>query len=102
MKNILFEGTNRAAEIAVKNMKEIKKILEYINAELIKANTDTTGEDGLKAIAINIAGMKENLYDFEITAPVEMIEMGYFAGFGGQNSAAGMGMVRRLRLTEID
>ncbi len=49
------------------SMKEIKKILEYINAELIKANTDTTSEDGLKAIAINIAGMKENLYDLANT-----------------------------------
>ncbi|AXX95969.1 flagellar hook-associated protein FlgL [Arcobacter ellisii] len=49
------------------SIKEIKKILEYINAELIKANTDTTGEDGLKAIAINIAGMKENLYDLANT-----------------------------------
>ncbi|MBD3829817.1 MAG: flagellar hook-associated protein FlgL [Arcobacter sp.] len=49
------------------SMKEIKKILEYINAELIKANTDTTGEDGLKAIAVNIAGMKENLYDLANT-----------------------------------
>lgn len=28
LKNILFEGTNRAAEIAVKNMKEIKKIMK--------------------------------------------------------------------------
>lgn len=49
------------------SMKEIKKILEYMNAELIKANTDTTGEDGLKAIAVNIAGMKENLYDLANT-----------------------------------
>ena len=49
------------------SMKEIKKILEYINAELIKANTDTTSEDGLKAIGINIAGMKENLYDLANT-----------------------------------
>ena len=49
------------------SIKEIKKILEYINAELIKANTDTTGEDGLKAIAVNIAGMKENLYDLANT-----------------------------------
>lgn len=49
------------------SIKEIKKILEYINAELIKANTDTTSEDGLKAIAINIAGMKENLYDLANT-----------------------------------
>jgi len=49
------------------SMAEIKKILEYINSELIKANTDTTGEDGLKSIAINIAGMKENLYDLANT-----------------------------------
>jgi flagellar hook-associated protein 3 FlgL len=55
---------NNAAD---SSMKEIKKILEYINSELIKANTDTTGEDGLKSIAINIAGMKENLYDLANT-----------------------------------
>lgn len=48
-------------------MEEIKKIMESINAELIKANTDTTSSDGLKAIALNIAGMKENLYDLANT-----------------------------------
>ena len=55
-----------------------------------------------KMLHIKGSNKRGYLYDFEITAPVEMIEMGYFAGFGGQNSAAGMGMVRRLRLTEID
>ncbi|NCB12427.1 MAG: flagellar hook-associated protein 3, partial [Erysipelotrichia bacterium] len=62
-------------------MKEIKNILEYINAELIKANTDTTSNDGLKAIALNIAGMKENLYDLANT----QVEGEYV--FSGSNSA---------------
>jgi flagellar hook-associated protein 3 FlgL len=44
-------------------MKEIKNILEYVSAQLIKANTDTTSSDGLKAIATSINGMKENLFD---------------------------------------
>ena len=62
-------------------MKEIKNILEYINAELIKANTDTTSNDGLKAIALNITGMKENLYDLANT----QVEGEYV--FSGSNSA---------------
>ncbi|CAM3573961.1 flagellar hook-associated protein FlgL [Arcobacter aquimarinus] len=62
-------------------MEEIKKIMESINAELIKANTDTTSSDGLKAIALNIAGMKENLYDLANT----QVEGEYV--FSGSNSA---------------
>ncbi|MGE0050045.1 MAG: flagellar hook-associated protein 3, partial [Arcobacter sp.] len=49
------------------SMAAIKKILESINAELIKANTDTTSEDGLKAIATNLSGMKKNLLDLANT-----------------------------------
>jgi flagellar hook-associated protein 3 FlgL len=53
--------------VADSSMSEIKNILDYIKAELIKANTATTTEDGLKAIAVNLAGMKENLYDLANT-----------------------------------
>ena len=55
--------------------------MESINAELIKANTDTTSSDGLKAIALNIAGMKENLYDLANT----QVEGEYV--FSGSNSS---------------
>jgi len=37
------------------------------------------------------------LYDFEISMPPKTLEIGYYAGFGVQNSALGMGMVRILR-----
>jgi len=42
---------------------EIKKLLEKVKTELIKANTDTTTEDGRRAIAVSIAGIKDNLFD---------------------------------------
>jgi len=42
---------------------EIKKLLEKVKTELIKANTDTTTEEGRKAIAVSIAGIKENIFD---------------------------------------
>jgi len=42
---------------------EIKKLLEQVKTELIKANTDTTTDDGRKAIAVAIAGIKDNLFD---------------------------------------
>jgi CRISPR-associated endoribonuclease Cas6 len=38
--------------------------------------------------------IKGKQYDFKLTAPSELIRIGYFAGFGIQNSALGMGMVR--------
>lgn len=50
---------NRAADASVN---DIKKILKSIKSELMKANTDTTSDAGLKAIAVNLAGMKENLF----------------------------------------
>ena len=48
-------------------MKEIKKILDQIKYELIKANTDTTGDDGKAAIRATISGYKENLYQLANT-----------------------------------
>lgn len=53
--------------IADSSMSEIKKILEFMKAELIKANTATTTEDGITAIAANISGLKENLYQLANT-----------------------------------
>ena len=37
------------------------------------------------------------LFDFEITATKELLELGYFAGFGDKNSSGGMGMVIVLK-----
>lgn len=45
------------------SMKEIKNIIDSMKVELIKANTSTTNDNGLAAIAASIAGSKENLYD---------------------------------------
>jgi flagellar hook-associated protein 3 FlgL len=42
---------------------EMKKLFEVVKTELIKANTDTTSDEGRKAIALNIAGIRENLLD---------------------------------------
>lgn len=62
-----IERTTVQNDTADSSMKEIKKIFESIIPELIKANTSTTGDDGLKSIALNIQGMKENLYDLANT-----------------------------------
>lgn len=35
-------------------------------------------------------------FSFELTAPIELHEIGYYAGFGEKNAAAGMGMVQVL------
>ena len=62
-----IERTNIQNNAADSSMGEIKKILEIIKKELIKANTATTSTDGLAAIAANIAGLKENLYQLSNT-----------------------------------
>jgi len=49
------------------SLSQIKKILETVKSELIKANTATTTADGIAAIATGIAGLKENLYQLANT-----------------------------------
>ncbi|MCG3711674.1 flagellar hook-associated protein FlgL [Aliarcobacter butzleri] len=56
---------NTSADKAIAEAKE--NILDTIKSELIKANTDTTTEEGLIAIAQNIEGMKQNLLDLANT-----------------------------------
>ncbi|MBU3015526.1 flagellar hook-associated protein FlgL [Poseidonibacter lekithochrous] len=55
---------NNASDSAIG---EMKKLLEVVKTELIRASTDTTSDEGRKAIALNIAGIKENLYDLANT-----------------------------------
>ncbi len=62
-----IEKTTLQNNVADASMSQIKKILEYVKAELIKGNTATTTEEGLKAIASNLQGMKQNLYDLANT-----------------------------------
>lgn len=64
---IQIERTTIQNKTADTSIKEIKNILDYVKSELIKANTDTTNENGLKAIASAVSGMKENLYDLANT-----------------------------------
>lgn len=46
---------------------EAKENFEFVKSELVKANTDTTSEEGLIAIAQNIEGVKQNLLDLANT-----------------------------------
>ena len=46
---------------------EMKKLYEVIKTELIRANTDTTSDEGRQAIALNIESIKENLYELANT-----------------------------------
>jgi len=69
---------NDASDSAIS---EIKKIYEVIKTELIKANTDTTSDEGKKAIALNIEGMKENI----LTLANTQIEDEYL--FAGSDSS---------------
>jgi flagellar hook-associated protein 3 FlgL len=67
--------------MADSSISEVKKILENIKEQLVKANTSTTTNDGLTAIASSIAGLKENLFQLANT----QVENEYV--FAGSNSS---------------
>ena len=58
------KGQNNMAD---SSMAEVKKLIEFTKAELIKANTATTSADGMKAIAANLEGLKQNIFDLANT-----------------------------------
>lgn len=64
---IQVQKTTSQNKVSDSAMGEVKNILNFLTAELIKANTDTTNDNGLNAIAANIEGLKENLFDLANT-----------------------------------
>ena len=57
-----IERTTAQNDSSDSSIAEIKKLFEVVKTELIKANTDTTSDEGKTAIALNIEGMKENIF----------------------------------------
>lgn len=76
-----IQKTKVQNNMADSSMSEVKKILENIKEQLVKANTSTTTDDGLTAIASSIAGLKENLFQLANT----QVENEYV--FAGSNSS---------------
>lgn len=76
-----IQKTQAQNKVADSSMAEVKKILDYMTGELVKANTATTTRDGLTAIATSIGGLKENLYQLANT----QVEGEYI--FAGSNSS---------------
>lgn len=62
-----LEKTKALNSTADSALAEAKENVEFVKSELIKANTDTTSEEGLLAIAQNIEGVKQNLLDLANT-----------------------------------
>ncbi|MDN5068792.1 flagellar hook-associated protein FlgL [Aliarcobacter butzleri] len=59
------KALNSTADDSLAEAKE--NVFEFVKSELVKANTDTTSEEGLIAIAQNIEGVKQNLLDLANT-----------------------------------
>jgi flagellar hook-associated protein 3 FlgL len=62
-----IERTTAQNNVSDSTIAEMKKLFEVVKTELIKANTSTTSDEGRKAIAVNISGIKENLFDLSNT-----------------------------------
>ncbi len=63
----LVERTEVQNKMSDSSLKEAKTLLEYVKSELMKANTDTTGDADLKSIAVALAGTRENLFSLANT-----------------------------------
>ena len=61
---VQMEKTNAQNNVSDSTLSEIKDLLTYVKAEVIKALNDTTDPESRAAIAVNLAGVRENLYDF--------------------------------------
>lgn len=77
---IQIEKTTAQNNTSDSTLAEAKDMMTYIKAEVIKALNDTTDPEAKKAIAINLAGVRENLYDFAN----EQVEGEYL--FGGSDT----------------
>lgn len=79
----------------------VNKANAYLSAE--KYSYDQVGlavlSDSVKGKMHSIKGiaMKGKLFDFELSAPTELMKIGYYAGFGGANSSLGFGMCSILK-----
>jgi len=62
-----IERTTAQNNVSDSTIGEMKALFELARTEIIKANTDTTSDEGKKAIALNLAGIKENLFDLANT-----------------------------------
>ncbi len=69
-------------------LEEVKYKVEQVGFKLISENYAS------KLWTIKGISIKGYLFDFELQAPVELMEIGYYAGFGTQNSSLGMGMTK--------
>ena len=58
---VQIERTTAQNNVADSNLGEAKDLVSYIKAEVIKALTATTSDEGRLAIADNLEGVKENL-----------------------------------------
>lgn len=63
----LVERTEVQNNMSDSSLKEAKNLLRYVKSELMKANTDTTGDTDLKSIAVALAGTRENLFSLANT-----------------------------------
>jgi len=64
---IQIERTTAQNNVSDSSIGEMKALFELVKTELIKANTDTTNDDGKKAIALNLEGIKDNIFDIANT-----------------------------------
>lgn len=85
-------------EMLIRNLVQKKAAFEQKEENIILPDFEFKLLSEAKPRLQNIKGIKIKAYeyDFEIGTPRDLLELGYLAGFGGKNSALGMGMVEIL------
>lgn len=99
--NYLHPTDPRYSELLIRNLLRKRAALQTEPPELAGPADDINfsyrfeclSEPKSKLLSIKGIQVRGYLFDFTLAAPAELLEMGYYAGFGEKNSGVGMGMV---------
>jgi len=88
-------------ELLIRNLLHKRGALRQQGADQEAANTaidfphdfQLLSSPKSKLFTIKGVSIRGYLFDFELAAPPDLLELGYYAGFGEKNSGLGMGMV---------
>jgi CRISPR-associated endoribonuclease Cas6 len=92
------------AELLIRNLLRKRAALQTEPPAIVDPKEDIgfpysfecLSEPKSKLLSIKGIQVRGYLFDFMLAAPAELLEMGYYAGFGEKNSGVGMGMVSFL------
>ena len=94
---LLVQNLVRKYQAAITKVAADTDIPNFENLAYLNTSFRLLNQPKSKLLAIKGVKMRGWLFDFELTASRELLEVGYFGGFGQGSSGIGMGMVKIIK-----